>query len=504
MQEHTKYKYYMQYLLEQVKRKINNGEITNENLVVIKGIIDRLINSDDLLKEVFLLSQIPSLKNFSLYLAFILKKISDHKISYDNFPINLEEDSSFILSELNNIDISKETNFIISDDQSKLDADIDSESFSGTKFKVEEITNELVDEEFHESVSIEEMSETMKSDYRELSTSRAEIPEDLYGFESAKIREEATPESKQSNPETKKSNDENKPIQTIHQTKEEINLSLNKKLIEYENKIFNLNQNLRKDFNTLIEKVLLESINDSDAKSIINNIITNSKSLSEEASELSFTLISQVYSVICEYFYLKLENQTEISQDKIKLMMQGLDAIESILNGDDYMKHNNLIKSLESLNQQKENKQSEEKPEETTVPESTSKDKHAKRLRYYILELENIFNRLEDIKGEFKHYEGLRFLSATLLIYKDIIKIAKESQIPKLAQMADGSYNFIKYLQNYRMNPFDNLTKQIYGYIVYNFKLIYLNKPTKDLDTFISYLNDPAKIYIETQNKKKK
>lgn len=183
--------------------------------------------------------------------------------------------------------------------------------------------------------------------------------------------------------------------------------------------------------------------------------------------------------------------------------MQGLDAIESILNGDDYMKHNNLIKSLESLNQQKENKQSEEKPEETTVPESTSKDKHAKRLRYYILELENIFNRLEDIKGEFKHYEGLRFLSATLLIYKDIIKIAKESQIPKLAQMADGSYNFIKYLQNYRMNPFDNLTKQIYGYIVYNFKLIYLNKPTKDLDTFISYLNDPAKIYIETQNKKK-
>lgn len=74
MQEHTKYKYYMQYLLEQVKRKINNGEITNENLVVIKGIIDRLINSDDLLKEVFLLSQIPSLKKFFTLSCIHLKK----------------------------------------------------------------------------------------------------------------------------------------------------------------------------------------------------------------------------------------------------------------------------------------------------------------------------------------------------------------------------------------------------------------------------------------------
>jgi len=47
------------------------------------------------------------------------------------------------------------------------------------------------------------------------------------------------------------------------------------------------------------------------------------------------------------------------------------------------------------------------------------------------------------------------------------------------------------------MDPLDAEIKEIFKYIIYNFKLIYLDKPTKDIDVFISYLNDPIKIFAD-------
>ena len=474
---------YIKFLLGKVQAGLIDSSPDSGNTVVINGLIDRLRSSDDLSKEIFILSKVNGLRKTSEYLAFVIKKVRERKIKYENFLINLDEDSSQVINLLKNLpeDFINDTSLILSTNKSEKDIS----NFSGSKFKVEEIVNELVDEEFQELAKIDELSENMASNYKEISNDRAEIPEDYF------IENEIE----------KKENSNKKPVKTLPSTKrkqpltENRNIVLNKKLIEFENKLYTINQSLRKDLGLLIDKCLLESSTDSESTKIRERIVSSTGILSEEAETLSFQLISKIYIIINDYFSV---NGSNINPDKIDLLRHGLDAVESIVNGEDYMKYDDLIKKLETINKLPEE---EIKPAPPPPPpkELKQEDKNTKRLRYNILELENIFKRLDDIKGEYKNYEGLRFLSSTLNIFKDIIGISKEIHKTKLAQTAEGSYIFIKFLQNYRMDPFDDLSKQIYGYIVYNLKLIYLDKPTKDLDTFISYLNDPVKIFTETK-----
>ena len=112
-----------------------------------------------------------------------------------------------------------------------------------------------------------------------------------------------------------------------------------------------------------------------------------------------------------------------------------------------------------------------------------------------IMDIESIFKSLDNIKGKYQAYDALRILSHTYNRLKEIAKIANGLEMRKLSQLTEASYIFIKFVQNYRLDPLDNDIKEILKYIIYNFKLIYLDKPTKDIDVFISYLNDPVKIF---------
>ena len=94
-------------------------------------------------------------------------------------------------------------------------------------------------------------------------------------------------------------------------------------------------------------------------------------------------------------------------------------------------------------------------------------------------------------------------LSGSLNNFKDIVKISKELNMKKLVQMAESGYIFIKFLQNYRINPVTIEIKEIFGYIIYNLKSLVIGKQPDDLDLFISYLNDPVKIFSKTNKKKK-
>ena len=60
----------------------------------------------------------------------------------------------------------------------------------------------------------------------------------------------------------------------------------------------------------------------------------------------------------------------------------------------------------------------------------------------------------------------------------------------------------MKFLQNYRINPVTIETAEIFGYIIYNLKALVVEKPVEDIDLFISYLNDPVKIYSKSDKKK--
>ena len=123
-------------------------------------------------------------------------------------------------------------------------------------------------------------------------------------------------------------------------------------------------------------------------------------------------------------------------------------------------------------------------------------------LKQYILELEKIFNSLDGIKSEFQIYEALRKLSSTFVRFKEMVNISRILNIRKLAQLSEASYIFVKFLQNYRLDPYDEDVREIFKFIIFNFKLIFLDKPTKDIDAFISILNDPVQVFSKTKKKK--
>ena len=124
------------------------------------------------------------------------------------------------------------------------------------------------------------------------------------------------------------------------------------------------------------------------------------------------------------------------------------------------------------------------------------------KLKHNILEVEKTFNSLKEIEGDYQTYEALRRLSGTFSHLKEIVNISNILNLEQMAKLSEANYIFIKFLQNYRLNPFDKEIKEILKYMVYNFKLIFLDKPTRDLDLFISYLNDPVKIFEQTKKSK--
>ena len=123
------------------------------------------------------------------------------------------------------------------------------------------------------------------------------------------------------------------------------------------------------------------------------------------------------------------------------------------------------------------------------------------QIKQNILDIETVFKSLEDIKGKFQAYEALRRLSHTFAHLKELVSVANMLEMRKLSQLAEASYIFIKFIQNYRMNPFESDITEVFKYIIYNFKLIFLDKPTKDIDLLISYLNDPVKIFEKKEKK---
>jgi len=123
-----------------------------------------------------------------------------------------------------------------------------------------------------------------------------------------------------------------------------------------------------------------------------------------------------------------------------------------------------------------------------------------KLLKYEITSLEKVFNSIYEIKTDFPVYEAHRQLSKTYHILKKILSISKRINLPKLGRLADATYTFIKFVQSYRLDPFTDTINQIFNYIIYNFKLITLDKPTKYYEEFVKHLNNPITIF----NKKEK
>ena len=91
---------YLKFLFLRAKSDMTMYELGSSQKELINNLFGRLSTSENLLKDLFILSQIKDLHNIGKYLIFIVKKIEDEVITFDNFTQNLNSDSEYLEKEL--------------------------------------------------------------------------------------------------------------------------------------------------------------------------------------------------------------------------------------------------------------------------------------------------------------------------------------------------------------------------------------------------------------------
>lgn len=329
-----------------------------------------------------------------------------------------------------------------------------------------------------------------------------------------------------------------------------------KKFIEFENNLISVNKEMNFYFDEIAAMSKSYDENNSIIKDKSEMVSQNAFVLSKATSEMTFEVISNIYNFIGDYFEKANKTPFEIRQGDLRIFSHSLHVIEKFILEEDFSgiektlgdyyhiesyvaemelqkksleetetvpeaidttSAETIIESIESieaiekiteeagdvkeeLTQETEKVLYEKKEETDNAVVDNSRKKLMMILKAEIMELEIIFKSIDEIEGNYKIYEGLRKLSKTYNVLKKTVALSKRLDMNKLARLSEACYIFIKFIQNYRLSPFDDDIKQIFNYIIYNYKLIALDKPTKDFEEFIFYLNDPVKIF--TQKKK--
>ncbi len=618
-----KSKEYFSYIIARAERdlKIYSG---SSELIKCLYLLNILKNSDNLLKDIYIISQIKNLKNFGNYLLFILKKAETGEIRFENLLENLDTDKNFIMKELLNcFDIGRLSDEVTKEESAKeklkrketKEEKVSSEIkriLAESKFKVEEIDNELVTEEFIESNTKEEEYLIVRGNYLELlkpedgleDSSVYSLPTDNEEYETeesvhveeddvfslpgeekeAKIKseefdtnevnveeieevklekieykkvagageeekaeeftktvknteeekdsagtgetieaeeEEALQPEEQTTEENKeeeftKTEEEHKETRITEgeEEKEEITKTSeteNSVYMKYETELLTSNVLLRSNLDELL-RLGQDFETDTDRKNLlIKEIVESSSYMEEYSKKMSFEVITGIYGTMSTTFYIYGRT---VGREIIFLFADSIKLIESLVKGEDFAGYDSTIKSLDVLKQtllevkreDRKEKEAEENKEVTgeqikTREYNTNERQKLAILKQNIIDVENVFKSIEDIKGKFQEYEALRRLSHTFTHFKELVGTANALEMKKLAQLAEASYIFVKFIQNYRMDPFESEITEVFKYIIYNFKLLFLEKPTKDIDLLISYLNDPVKIF-EKKDKK--
>lgn len=381
-----------------------------------------------------------------------------------------------ITEETTEAEITEETTEVKKEKEEKVETEetIETETENTTK---EEVAPEIIPVENSEEFEIpkEEITEKI-------------VPEEKTPIE--EITEEILPEEKETD-----------------ELKESIEIAEveNSVYMKYETELLTSNVLLRNDLDE-IGGLKPEDESYSDRKNIlIKEIVDSSAYIEEYSRKMSFEVITSIYRIMNMTF--STYGKT-VGSEIVALFKDSINLVESLIKGEDFAGYDKVMKSLDVLKQTLLDIRREEKKEIKPDEESEDMEKHitAKQLdtndrqklaliKQNILDVENVFKSIEDIKGKFQAYEALRRLSHTFAHFKELVSIAGSLEMRKLAQLAEASYIFVKFIQNYRMNPFESEITEVFKYIIYNFKLIFLDKPTKDIDLLISYLNDPVKIF---------
>ncbi|MCE1165052.1 MAG: hypothetical protein LWX07_06595, partial [Bacteroidetes bacterium] len=156
---------YIKFVLSKVEKDFADCSGSREYAKVIT-ILHSLRSSADILREIFLLSGIAKLRELSGYLVFMFRKAESGRINLDNFLENYIADRNFIENYLQTYynlepvspdeiqEEEKEVHLFGADEQAGADDKI--YSLAEPSFKIEELDNELVSEEFKETKLLEQ------------------------------------------------------------------------------------------------------------------------------------------------------------------------------------------------------------------------------------------------------------------------------------------------------------------------------------------------------------
>jgi len=288
------------------------------------------------------------------------------------------------------------------------------------------------------------------------------------------------------------------------ETSEEL---INSEFIRYESELYIKNDTIRNIFDELITIANDKSPDYTKRDALLKELCDIAWLLKEKSGTMTFEIITRIYDSVIFCFSQKFKDIV-ISEETISVFREAINGIEKLVRGDDLGNFSNTIKKVEyvedelkqmlELREEYEKKKYDFGEEEKKIIEEF-KDNSEKEaylhLRDKILELEKIFDAQNEMKDKIHPFESLRKLSSTFTVFREIVNVSGILEMNKLARLAEAGYVFVKFIQNYRLDPFKEDVIEVFRFMIYSFKLIYLDKPVKELEVFISYLNDPVKIF---------
>jgi len=290
------------------------------------------------------------------------------------------------------------------------------------------------------------------------------------------------------------------------ETSEEI---LNAEFLKYEKSLYEKNHLIS---GLLDDLTLISESKEPDTEmrdAILLEIFPLVSNLKEESEKLSFEIISGIYESLMFCLDIKFKDIVA-TKENIEIFKSSLAGVENLVRGDELKGFDKTIKNLESiqgeLNKLLADREDFEKKKYDFGEEESNLIKEFKDsseydayiiLREKITELEDTFQVIAGMKDKTYPFESLRKLSVTFALFREIVNIARVLEMNKVAHLAEAGYVFVKFVQNYRIDPFKDEVTEVFKYLIYSFKLIYLDKPVKDFDTFLSFLNDPVKIFYQ-------
>lgn len=288
------------------------------------------------------------------------------------------------------------------------------------------------------------------------------------------------------------------------ETSEEI---LNSEFLKYEKHLFESN----KLINSLLDDLnLIADAKEPDIEmrdAILREIFPLAESLKLGSEKMSFEIISGIYESFIFCLDIKFKDLV-VTKENIEVFKLSIAGVENLVSGDELKDFDKTIKNFENIQselnklladrddfQKKKYDFGEEEGNLIKEFKDSSEYDAYIILRDKITELEETFLVIAGMKDKTYPFESLRKLSVTFALFREIVNIARVLEMNKVAHLAEAGYVFVKFVQNYRIDPFKEEVSEVFKYLIYSFKLIYLDKPVKDFDTFVSFLNDPVKIF---------